>query len=265
MHRSVRASWLIAQKRRQSASAGANLYRACSAFLNHAEAAGWIDRALLPRKGAAVLAPAVKPRARVLSDAELRAIWRAADGMQPKTRAFIHLLAMTAARRREVADIAIGELDLDAGTWSIPGNRAKNGVGITLPMHPLLIADLRAVWPEHASALAGWRLLGDIAGSGLSGFSKIKARLDARSGVSDWHIHDLRRSARTGLSRLGVPNDAAEAALNHVSGRSALARVYDRHDFAAEVIAAIQRWQSHVAALVTEAPTADVLPLRRAG
>ena len=263
----TRADWttLIAQKQRQSASSGANLYRACSAFLNHAEAAGWIDRALLPRKGASVLAPAVEARARVLTDDELLAIWRAADGMAPKPRAFIHLLAMTGARRQEAADVACGEIDLDRGTWSIPGSRTKNGMGISLPLHALLLADLRAIWPEHGDrAGSSWKLLGGIAGSGLSGFSKIKARLDAKSGVVDWHIHDLRRSARTGMARLGISNEHAEAALNHVSGRTALERVYDRHDYAPEVIAALTRWQAHVVALVTDTPSAAVVPLRRA-
>jgi integrase len=262
----TRADWttLIARKQRQSASSGANLYRTCSAFLNHAEAAGWTDRALLPRKGASVLAPAVGARARVLTVDELRAIWQAADAMRPKPRAFIHLLTMTGARRQEVADISTGEIDLDRGRWSIPGTRTKNRVGITVPLHPLVVAELRAIWPEHGDCAGrGWRLLGDIAGSGLSGFSKIKARLDAKSGVADWHIHDLRRTARTGMTRLGVIRDHAEAALNHVSGRTALERTYNRHDYVPEVLVALSRWQAHVADLVTEELAAEVVPLRR--
>jgi integrase len=262
----TRADWttMIARKQRASAASAANLYRIASAFTNHAEAAGWVPLALLPRKGAAVLAPAVEPRARVLSDDELRAIWSAADSMAAKPRAFVHLLAMTAARRQEVADIAVGEVDLDRGLWSVPASRTKNGLGFVLPLHPLLIADLRHIWPAHTNAGLTWKLLGAIAGSGLSGFSKLKARVDALSGVADWHVHDLRRSARTGMTRLGVPRDHAEAALNHVSGRSALERIYDRHDYGHEVLAALGRWQSHVAALVTALPTAEVLPLRRA-
>jgi integrase len=206
----------------------------------------------------------VAARERALSDAELRTIWLAADLLRPKPRVFVHLLAMTAAREMEVADIATGEVNLDAGRWAIPGTRTKNGRGIVLPLHPLLIADLRAVWPVHGErAGPNWRLLGGIAGSGLRGFSPIKRHLDALSGVAAWRWHDLRRTARTGLTRLGVERDHAEAALNHVSGRTALERVYDRHDFAPEVIGAIGRWHAHVAALVADTPTAEVLPLRR--
>ena len=81
--------------------------------------------------------------------------------------------------------------------------------------------------------------------------------------MSGWRWHDLRRSARTGMTRLGVSRDHAEAALNHVSGRTALERTYDRHDFAPEVIASLSRWQAHVASLVTGQPSADVVPIRK--
>jgi integrase len=247
----TRADWtaLIADKHRKAPGVGAMLYRTASAFLNHAEAHGWISQALLPRKGLAAIAPPVPSRERVLSDDELRAIWEAAAGLKPKARAFVRLLLTTAAREMEVADIAVGELDLEAGRWAIPGSRTKNGVGIVLPLHALLIDDLRAIWPGMKTG-ADWRLLGAIAGSGLRGFSKVKAKLDEISGVTGWRFHDLRRTARTGMTRLGVPKDHAEAALNHVSGRSALERTYDRHDFAGEVIAALERWQAHVAAVL---------------
>ncbi len=132
-----------------------------------------------------------------------------------------------------------------------------------MPLHPLLVDDLRAVWPKHAAA-PSWKLLGDIAGSGFRGYSKLKARLDKASGVTGWRWHDLRRTARTGMTRLGVSRDHAEAALNHISGRSALERTYDRHDYAQEVIAALKRWQSHVAARVTGAPSSEVIAFRRA-
>ena len=261
-----RQDWtaMIAAKHRRAPGVGGTLYRVASAFLNHAEARGWIEAPLLPRKGAAIIAPPGAARERTLLDDELRAIWTAADGLRPKARAFVRVLVMTAAREGEVADIATGEIDMATATWSIPGARTKNRRGIVVPLHPLLLDGLRAIWPEHGDrAGTGWRLLGEIAGSGLRGFSKIKVRLDELSGVTGWRWHDLRRTARTGLTRLGVSRDHAEAALNHVSGRSALERTYDRHNFAPEVIAALSRWQAHVGSLLTETPTAEVVALRR--
>ena len=67
------------------------------------------------------------------------------------------------------------------------------------------------------------------------------------------------------MTRAGVPRDHAEAAINHVSGRSALERTYDRHDYAEEVTAALKLWQAHVAALVAPAAITDGVPVRRPG
>jgi integrase len=261
----TRADWtdVIGKVHHRAPGVGAMLYRTASAFLNHAEAHGWIPLPLLPRKGASIIAPQVAPRERVLADDELWAIWLAADKLRPKPRTFVRLLAMTAAREMEVADIATGEIDLDSKRWSIPRGRTKNGLGIVLPLHPLLIEELRAVWPPHGMrAGPNWRLLGGINGSGLRGFSPIKRSIDEQSGIKEWRWHDLRRTARTGMTRLGVSHDHAEAALNHVSGRSALERTYDRHDFADEIVAALSRWQAYVAALVTGT---DATKIRHAG
>lgn len=271
----TRAEWvgLIEAKRKRAPGAAATLYRVASSFLNHAEAAGWIPHPLLPRKGAATLAPTMLPRERVLTDDELRDVWVAAEGEAAKHRAFARLLILTAARKSEVAGVAVGELDLDAGRWRIPAQRTKNRRALTLPLGSLAVAALRAVWPDDDQDQA-YRLLGRYAGEGFAGFSWLKARLDAaiakarqeqgRPEMAPWRWHDLRRTARTGMTRLGVPNDHAEAVLNHISGRSALERTYDRHDFAAEVIAASLRWQGHVASLVeTKAAPVVALASRR--
>jgi len=250
----TRRDWsnLIIATHKRAPGVGSMLYRTASAFLNHAEAVGWIPAAILPRKGLATLAPPVPSRERVLTDNELRAIWQASAKLRPKARTFVRLLVLTAARESEVADVAVGEIDRTARRWTIPGKRAKNGRSITLPLSDAVIDELQAVWPAHGErAGPEWRLLGDTAGSGLRGFSKLKARLDQLSGVSGWRLHDLRRTARTGMTRLGVPREHAEAALNHISGRSALERTYDRHNYAEEVIAALGRWQAHVGALVS--------------
>jgi integrase len=248
---STRPEWtaLVLHKRRTAPAAASNLYRALSAFLNYAEAAGWIPAPLLPRKGAAMLAPAVASRERVLSDDELGAIWGAANREAPRQRAFVRLLILTAARESEVAGIAAGEVDFAAGRWTIPATRSKNGRALTVPLCELAMAELRAVQPTEPRG-STWRLLGRAGSAPLSGFSKMKARIDAAAGVTGWRWHDLRRTARTGMTRLGVDRDHAEAALNHISGRSALERTYDRHLYTNEVIAALGVWQSHAASIV---------------
>jgi integrase len=221
------------------------LYSTTSSFLNHAEAVGWIELNPLPRRGRNVIAPHVASRERVLSDDELLRVWRAAEQLSPKTRCFTRLLIMTAARVSEVANIAAGEINHLAGQWTVPSERTKNGIVHTMPLHSLLRRELAAIWPEGRIG-RDYRLLGAIKGSGFTAPSKVKAKVDRLSGVTGWRWHDLRRSARTGMARLGVPDRAAEAALNHVSDRSQLTRVYDRHDYVKEALEALETWQAHV-------------------
>jgi integrase len=262
----TRQDWvgLIARHRVERPATATWLYQLASSFLNYSEAHGAIMVPLLPRKGLAVIAPKAAPRQHLLDDDELRRIWLASENLGAKPRCFTKLLIMTAARRSEAAGIAMGELDLAAARWTIPGERAKNGRSITLPLHPLLLAELAAVIPDPAPH-AEHRLLGRFRGSALSGISGIKKLLDRHSGVSGWTMHDLRRCARSTMSRLGVPETHAEHALNHVTG-SALARTYNVHDYADEIIAALGRWQAHVAGIVSDrAPDgAKVVALRRA-
>ena len=233
---------------RDGSGAAAFLYRTASAFLNYAEAHGWIAAPLLPRKGASIIAAPPASRERVLSDDELLAVWNAADREPPKQRAAIRLLILTAAREGEVADLSVGEIDLPAARWTIPAERAKNRTALTVPLSPLAMAELAVVIPEDAEAET--YLFGRSGTGGFTGWGKLKKRIDAASKVTGWRWHDLRRTARTGMTRLGVPRDHAEAAINHISGRSKLDRTYDRHDYADEVIAALTRWQAHVAGLV---------------
>jgi integrase len=261
----TRADWtgLVARKRASAPVVAGHLYRIASSFLNHAEAEGWIDSPILPRKGAARLAPPPPPRERALSDDELIAIWTATAAEPPKSRAFVRLMILTGCRRAEAAGITTGEIDREAGIWRLPGTRAKNGRAHVMPLCDLALAELDAVWPEHgAAAGSDWRLLG-AHGSGFVGFSKLKSRIDTKANIAPWCWHDLRRTVRTGLARLGVDRLHAERALNHVSGQSRLERTYDTHDYEAETLAALRRWQAHVASLVAPSPIAEVVPLRR--
>ena len=87
----------------------------------------------------------------------------------------------------------------------------------------------------------------------VSGWSRAKAKLDELSGVTDWRIHDLRRTVATGLQKLGVNLQTIEAVLGHTSGsRSGVVGVYQRHSFDAEKRAALDAWGTHVTTLVQE-------------
>jgi len=256
-----RAEWvgLVIAKRPTAPIRAGTLYDIISSFTNFAEAAGWIPAAPLPRKGRSTLAPKGASRERTLTAAELLAVWHGAAGLLTRKRVFIRLAILTGARESEVGGIIAGEIDMQLGRWTIPATRAKNRRSITLPLGPLALAELAAVWPsvrcstESQPDLAGWHLLGETPGRPLATFSKLKERLDKLSGVSSWRIHDLRRTMRTGLSALGVAREVAELCLNHVSAFTPLEQTYNRHDYAAEIIAAVQLWQEHVGRIINAA------------
>jgi integrase len=232
----TRADWiaLVTARQAKAPAMAALIYRTISAFTNYAEAAGWIEQAPLPRRGSAVLAPPPKARERVLTDEELTRVWHAADSLGPRGRALVRLLMLTGARLNEVTGIRPDEIDAQAKVWKLPGARAKNGKAYTIPLCALALIELDAC---GCQPLRG-------------ALSKLKRRLDDTSGVDDWVLHDLRRTCRTGLSKLGIPREVAEAAINHVGARAGLVGVYDKHDFADEILAALRQWQAHVAGLV---------------
>jgi integrase len=225
----TREDWtsLISTVRKQAPATATWVYSLLSSFFGFAESHGWIAAHPLPRKGAIHIAPRMQARERTLSDSELVAIWTAAEAFNVKPRAFVRVLIMTALREREAADLSVSEVDLMNARITLPPSRTKNRPGHVVPLHPLLIAELQAVWPDRRAG-PGYKLLGRVPGGGFAGFSRLKRRLDAMlpSEMKPWVWHDLRRSARSTMARLGVPALHAECALNHVSGRSQLEKTY---------------------------------------
>lgn len=152
------------------------------------------------------------------------------------------------------------ELSDDGATWTLPAARAKNGKAHVVPLPPLA-HELIASVPDIGTDLI-WTTTGETA---VSGWSKIKARLDRTMGsdVPPWRLHDLRRTAATSMATIGIPPHIVEAVLNHISGAIAsVAGIYNRAQYAPEKKAALERWASHVEGLVTDRP-ATVVPLRR--
>jgi integrase len=184
---------------------------------------------------------AAAKRERVLTDDELAAIWRATDDPVP-FNGIVRMLVLTGQRRQEVSGVTWAELADDA--WTIPASRAKNGATHLVPL-AAQAQDLLRVLPRF-----GELVFPGLRGS-FNGWGKAKAALDKRSGVTNWRLHDLRRTAATGLQRLGVRLEVTEQILNHVSGsRAGIVGVYQRHDFAVEKRAALEAWGEHVMAIV---------------
>jgi integrase len=196
------------------------------------------------------LAPVAK-RERVLSDKELRSIW-AATGGPGSFNAIIRALLLTGQRREEVAGITWDEVAPDLSTWTIPASRTKNAVAHVVPLSQQARVLLQTV-PRLARSNDDYEPALVFPGQRgqFNGFSKAKSALDSGSGVSDWRLHDLRRTMATGLQRLGVRLEVTEAVLNHVSGtRAGVVGIYQRHTWAEEKRGALAAWGEHVAAIV---------------
>jgi integrase len=185
-------------------------------------------------------------RDRVLTDGELVAIWKACG--DDDFGKIIKLLILLAARRSEVGGMCWSELDLEHGTWTIPQERSKNGHSLTLPL-PRMALDVIATVPQRANRdqLFGERNLG-----GFSQWSLAKQRLDERLEISEWRLHDLRRTAASRLGDLSVAPHVVERILNHQSGhRAGVAGTHNRSNYTTEVRAALGLWADHINTLAT--------------
>lgn len=185
-------------------------------------------------------APGVeKSRDRVLNDAEIRRLLRACQNEAYPFRQFVPLLLATAQRRGELAAMRWSEIDLDAKQWVIPAERAKNGKPHVVPLSDYSLAILRETprFPNTDYVLTTTRK------TPISGFAKMQRRLSDEAEVEGWRLHDLRRTAATGMAQAAIPPHVVEKVLNHVSGSiSGIAAVYNRWAYDAEKSSALDRW-----------------------
>jgi integrase len=198
------------------------------------------------------VAPTLK-RECVHTDDELAAIWRATDGPGP-FNGIVRMAILTGQRRDEVAGMTWAELSDNA--WTIPASRTKNGATHIVPLSAPTQDLLRSLPQFGELVFPGLR-------GPFNGWSRAKSALDAKSGVTNWRLHDLRRTCATGLQRLGVRLEVTEQILNHVSGsRAGIVGIYQRHDFANEKRAALEAWGEHIEAIVEgRTPESNVLKL----
>jgi integrase len=199
---------------------------------------------------------AATARDRVLSDAEIVKFWAAADSVGGPFGPLLKLLLLTGCRLNEVAGMRRTELSEDGTTWDIPGLRTKNR-----RPHRVLLAPLAR---ELIAGMTGKRELVFTTNgrTPVSGWSKLKKRLDAAMRIPVWRVHDLRRTAATGMAEIGIPPHIVEATLNHISGAKAgVAGTYNRAAYLPERKAALERWAKHIAGLVAGKP-ASVVPIR---
>jgi integrase len=210
-------------------------------------------------------------RDRALDDDEIRLFWRGCDGLGWPFGSLLKLLLLTAQRRSEVGGMRWSELDLDGRTWTIPRERTKNGRTHIVHLSALAMKTIKAL--PHT---------GDVVFSAagvapISGFSRAKDRLDRlmmarlreetgdpEAAIVPWVLHDLRRSAVTGMAKLRIAPHVADKVLNHVAGTiRGVAAVYNRHAYLDERKAALEAWGNYVETLVRPAAAGNVVEITR--
>lgn len=211
-----------------------------------AEDRGDIERSPMDR------IPIPKPsagRERVLSHDEVHLLWKATDQSAHPYGPLVRMLLLTGQRRGEIGGMRWNEIDWEAGVWEVPSSRTKSGRGHVTPLTPMMLSLLREM-PRHGS------LVFSVSGENeLGNHSKLKLNLDAKimelagDDLEAWTLHDIRRTAATGMQRLGVSPDLIEVLQGRTRKLGAGAR-YQRYDYLDERRAALEVWNGHLARLI---------------
>lgn len=216
-----------------------------------------IHRAILTTTPVQLLVPpggTEKPRQRALSDTELQAFLADPTAATRFARLgrVITLLLLTGQRRGELAAARWSHIDLKAKTWKIPAENSKNGREQLVPLSAWAVEEFehlkkragRSVWVLPAKDPAQHldpKLLSRGVAKNLERFKKI--------GIKPFTLHDLRRTCRTGLSRLKVASHVAEMCIGHSQAK--LLATYDVHEYIDEKRAALNLWADHLRTLMT--------------
>ncbi len=201
------------------------------------------------------------PRSRVLSDNEIAAVWKAAEALKYPCREITRILALTGQRRDDVRLMHWSEIDLRMANWSISAERYKGRHAHLVPLTANLVAMLEDMPFRDRQ---GYVFSSSGGETPTGNFAKPKRALDAASGVTGWTWHDLRRTLRTGLSRLGIRPDVAERVIGHSVGGK-LGETYDLYEYRAEKLAALEAWAAHVKRVVSGTAADNVVSLRETG
>jgi len=178
-------------------------------------------------------------RDRVLTDAELAAVWKAAVEIGWPYGPAAQLLILTGARRAEIAELKWSEIH--GNTIKLSGARTKNAEPHDMPLSEQAL-DVLSRMPRIAGSEY---VFGKPLRSGAWSNAKIKF---SAAKIQPWRIHDLRRTVSTGMNELGTEPHIVEAVLGHtVKG---VAGVYNRAKYEAAKRAALKAWGAHVMALV---------------
>jgi integrase len=196
-------------------------------------------------------------RDRVLSDEEIRQVWEALNGERQPIAATLKLALLTAQRRSEVLGMRWGELDLEEGWWTIPAERAKNKMAhrVSLASQALdLLRTLRELANGSPYVFPGSK------DDPIANLQKPMRRIRQRTGI-EFRFHDLRRTAASHMTGIGISRLVVAKILNHAE-RDVTA-MYDRNSYDSDKKEGLLRWDKRVGEILrnTTASGGKVVPL----
>lgn len=207
-----------------------------------------------------------RSRERILTDDEIRRLWKAADAEGWPFGPLVKMLLLTGQRLGEVGGMRWEELDLDAKMWTLPGERVKNNNKHEVPLSDIAVEILKALPRIKTTKGFVFTTTRDAA---VSGFSRAKDRLDASIAggegepIEHWTFHDLRRTMASGMARLGIQLPVIEKILNHTSGTfRGVVGVYQRHSYADEKRKALDAWASFIMQVVADKHRGNIVTLK---
>jgi integrase len=193
-----------------------------------------------------------KARDRVLTEDELRMLWKSFGGLEPSMAAFYKLRLLTIQRGGEVASMRWQDVDLTSGWWTIPAGVSKNKLAHRVPLSPSVISLLKRL-KQTASKDAAFVI------AGARG-KRQQAEAAATFTVPDFRGHDLRRTGASFMASGGISRLTIGKILNHAE--TSVTAVYDRHSYDAEKSAALAWWDIRLKAIL-EKKVAEVRSFQR--
>ena len=220
------------------------LFACLRKLFNWARSADLVE--LSPCDGLSMPAPA-RQRDRVLTADELRKLWKHLDGESASTAAQFKLRLLTAQRGGEVLTMRWDDLDLDGAVWTIPAERSKNGLPHRVPLSEPALAVLAAL--SEARESSAWVFPGPDDSKPLASAQKAWERIRRGAELEDVATHDLRRTAASYMTSIGIPRFVVARSLNHQE--SGVTAVYDRHSYDREKREALDHWARELTRIVS--------------
>ena len=205
-----------------------------------------------------VKAPAKeRQRDRVLTDAEILAFWRGLDGagMSTEIRLVLRLMLTTSQRKGEIINAEWCNFEFESALWTIPSDKSKNGRAHDVPLSGLalsLLGRIRALSTQPRWLFPSPRGVNHITGPAVD--HALRNNRDS-IGIVDLVPHDLRRTAASGMTRMGINRLVVSKILNHVDG--SVTAVYDRYSYDAEKRHALDAWGRRLEEIISGTPAKE--------